>query len=536
MFILRTLYEKYCINENQQIFACFIDFRKAFDSIWHEALFLKLLKLGIGGPFYTILKQMYFNVTASVKCGNTLSESFNIFRGVKQGDILSPLLFNIFINDMVTLFNETDGLPPSLIDKKVGSLLYADDLVILSTSKEGLQNSLNKLSNYCTKWKLAINYDKSKMMCFSKQGKLIKEQFTIQGKSVEQVKSYTYLGVEIKNSGSFNLAQKSLTNKAMKALFKLKNLLSGSNLKAHICLKLFDQLIKPICLYAAEIWGIFEFKIPSVLGVIGKLEASLENVLCEKLNTSFAKFVLGVHKKAQNTAVRGELGRYPIAIDIITATQNYLRHIENSGEGSLLNEALRVTKNITSSKKSWGYLSKNLIDHIKASSDLDCSTVLSKVHIKQITRSNYVNFWKNKITNERKMRTYNTFKSDFAYEDYLDMSNQKHCRALARLRISAHRLQIERGRYTTPLTPAEHRLCKKCALTEIEDEFHLLMKCTNYTTLRQIFFMKVYELCPNAKTLDDKNKFLYIMSAGEDIFKHLSAFVYEAFQIRESVV
>ena len=152
---------KNTVSDNKKLYSCFIDFRKAFDSIWHSALFLKLQKLGIGGPFYNIIKDMYKTVTARVRCGQTLSEKFRIQKGVKQGDILSPLLFNIFLNDLIPLLNDPENTPPTLLTKDVGCLLYADDLVILSTSKEGLQRSLDKLNQYCPTWKLDINVAKS---------------------------------------------------------------------------------------------------------------------------------------------------------------------------------------------------------------------------------------------------------------------------------------------------------------------------------------------------------------------------------------
>ena len=107
---------------------------------------------------------MYANGTSAVKIDGSLTDEFKIQAGVKQGDNLSPLLFNLFINDIIDQFNTTDCSPPSLIESKVGSLLYADDLVIMSTSIEGLQISMQKLHNYCTKWKLNVNMPKTKVM------------------------------------------------------------------------------------------------------------------------------------------------------------------------------------------------------------------------------------------------------------------------------------------------------------------------------------------------------------------------------------
>ena len=77
------------------------------------------------------------------------------------------------------------------------------------------------------------------------------------------------------------------------------------------------------------------------------------------------------------------------------------------------------------------------------------------------------------------MRTYIQFKSVFLYEDYLNIKNEKHCKALTHLRISAHTLAIERGRYIRPIIPPEQRLCTYCPNDKIEDEYHFLIECCN---------------------------------------------------------
>ncbi len=103
IFTLQTLIDKYVHQNKGKIFACFIDFKKAFDSIWHEGLYLKLLDSGIGGKFYDLIKSMYTASQCAVKIGNQRTEFFPQGRGVRQGCSLSPTLFNIYINQLANI-------------------------------------------------------------------------------------------------------------------------------------------------------------------------------------------------------------------------------------------------------------------------------------------------------------------------------------------------------------------------------------------------------------------------------------------------
>ena len=99
MFVLPTFIEKYTVQNKSKLFTCFVDLRKAFDSVLHQALFLKLKNNGISGLFYNVIKSMYTDNILRVKLGNKITSEFYSNIGVRQGDTLSPNLFKIFIND-----------------------------------------------------------------------------------------------------------------------------------------------------------------------------------------------------------------------------------------------------------------------------------------------------------------------------------------------------------------------------------------------------------------------------------------------------
>ena len=99
-FLLHNLIQNYCHKQGKRIYSCFVDFSKAFDSIPRDILFRKLINHGINGKFLNVLKNAYSNDKCRIKIGNHLSEIIIPTRGVRQGCILSPLLFNIFLADL----------------------------------------------------------------------------------------------------------------------------------------------------------------------------------------------------------------------------------------------------------------------------------------------------------------------------------------------------------------------------------------------------------------------------------------------------
>ena len=147
IFKLKTLIRKY-LHNSKKLYVSFIDLRKAFDSVLHPALFIKLVSCGLGGNFLSVLRAMYSQIDLQVICNSRgLTEVFPSQLGVFQGDNLSPNLFNIFVNDLTNCFDET-CMPVLLGEHRINCLLYADDLIILSESASGLQNCLNVVGKF----------------------------------------------------------------------------------------------------------------------------------------------------------------------------------------------------------------------------------------------------------------------------------------------------------------------------------------------------------------------------------------------------
>jgi len=233
-----------------------VDFKKAFDLVWHDGLLLKILEMGIGGNMYGLLKNMFRNLNLRIKTSKGMSPLIKSNSGVSQGDGICPLLFNICINDLPTNFLREECQLPFLNSERVPGLLYADDLILFSETPSGLQKCLDILQNYCNKWKLTVNASKTKTMVMHNGKNITNSHFYFNGEEIMNTDHYKYLGTIISSKGNFKLAKEDLRTKGLKAFFSMwRSLYTNKSPPFSIATKLFDALIKPILTYNSDVWG-----------------------------------------------------------------------------------------------------------------------------------------------------------------------------------------------------------------------------------------------------------------------------------------
>ena len=328
MFVVKCIVDYY-FSKGLKVYSCFVDFRKAFDSVLHTAILIKLIKMDIHGLFYNIVKSMYSQSLLCVKVNNKVTNTFQSMVGVRQGDVLSPNLFKIFINDLPTYLSSSQD-PVYLNEKRLDCLMYADDVILVSSSAVGLQQKLNLLQTFCDDWCLSINVDKTKVLIFNKAGRVINNhRFVISGNVISCTNSYKYLGILFSASGTFTPAKKQLYDKAVKALYSLKRNILSLNPSIYTSLHIFDHTIKPILLYSSEIWTCSLSKKATIHDFFDFSKIS-KTFHSEKLHIHFCKYILGVHKKSSNFAVASELARYPIQVNILLSALFYWHRLETT--------------------------------------------------------------------------------------------------------------------------------------------------------------------------------------------------------------
>ena len=142
------------LREDKKTYAFFLDIQKAYDSVWHDDMvcgIYKLCDMGVKGRMWCVIKKMYEPSKSAVLLEGEKSDTFKIEQGVAQGCSLSPILFSVFINDLLKEVEQT-GLGIQLSSgKTVGGMLFADDFVGISDSKESLQKLIDVVYSYCSK-------------------------------------------------------------------------------------------------------------------------------------------------------------------------------------------------------------------------------------------------------------------------------------------------------------------------------------------------------------------------------------------------
>ena len=375
MFVVKCIVDYY-FSKGLKVYSCFVDFRKAFDSVLHTAILIKLIKMDIHGLFYNIVKSMYSQSLLCVKVNNKVTNTFQSMVGVRQGDVLSPNLFKIFINDLPTYLSSSQD-PVYLNEKRLDCLMFADDVILVSSSAVGLQQKLNLLQTFCDDWCLSINVDKTKVLIFNKAGRVINNhRFVISGNVISCTNSYKYLGILFSASGTFTPAKKQLYDKAVKALYSLKRNILSLNPSIYTSLHIFDHTIKPILLYSSEIWTCSLSKKATIHDFFDFSKIS-KTFHSEKLHIHFCKYILGVHKKSSNFAVASELARYPIQVNILLSALSYWHRLETTSS-ELLTDAFACSKELHNAGfNSWFTSINNIIKLLNVSDSTEQLTVMN---------------------------------------------------------------------------------------------------------------------------------------------------------------
>lgn len=275
VFVARQLQEK-SIEQHQDLYMIFVDLAKAFDTVNRPLLWKALQKFGCPPTFLAVLRAMHDGAMARVSSAGLKSDPFLVATGVKQGCVIAPLIFNLYLAAVSTIVKQqvvpADGVQLSyrldgnlfnirrlqaktkITEEAVHELQYADDTAIVSSSRDGLQRTINAVADAYTKAGLAININKTEVLSMH-EDLHDPPVFTINQQPLKNVQEFTYLGsVLTENCDVTNEIQRRI-GLASAAFGRLsRRVFLNRDLTTSTRVSVYKAICLSILLYGSESW------------------------------------------------------------------------------------------------------------------------------------------------------------------------------------------------------------------------------------------------------------------------------------------
>ena len=236
----------------KNIYFCFIDYAKAFDCVDHNKLRKILKEMGIPDHLTCLLRNLYAGQEATVRTGHETTDWFQTGKGVCQGCILSPCLFNLYAEYIMRNTGLDEAQAGIKIAKRnINNLRYADDTTPVAESKEELKSLVMKVKEESEKVGLKLNIQKTKIMA---SGPVASWQ--IDGEAVQTVADFIFLGSKITADGDCSHEIKRCLLLGRKVMTNLDSILKSRDIILSTKVRLVKAMVFPVVMYGCESWTI----------------------------------------------------------------------------------------------------------------------------------------------------------------------------------------------------------------------------------------------------------------------------------------
>lgn len=307
LFVLKHLISAKSEHKSKRLYAAFVDFKAAYDTVSRERLWSHLSAIRMPPRMLKAVKGLYRDDQYVLCDGVATTDPVSANIGVRQGCPLSPLLFSLYISDVQDYFMTDRGAVTGIDTLKVPTILFADDLTLTSNTPCDLQCQIESLARYADFKQLTVNVAKTCVACFgprhAKSRGDSKLSFTYKGSDLAIMNSFRYLGIVIDEHAKMTDAMHDVAKRVAVASHsiwkKLQDLQVTDSLQ--LCTWLWKVFILPTALYGCQVWS------PSFLSLHDCFATSVQKHL-----TSHLKQMLGVKASTLTHTVLTELGLKPV--------------------------------------------------------------------------------------------------------------------------------------------------------------------------------------------------------------------------------
>lgn len=313
VFAVRQLTEK-ARERGQKVYAGFMDLEKAYDRVDREALWKVLRMYDVSGKLLNGVKSFYEGSSACVRVRGSLSEWFGIDSGVRQGCVMSPWLFNIYMDGVMKEVRPRVGSSGVRLIKGVNEwtlsdLLYADDLVLVGENESELKLMIESFDKVCIRRGMRVNADKSKVMVFGGEDGSVCD-IRIGGVRLEQVQSFKYLGSVLNVKGNDEADCENKVVQGRKVSGAIRALVNAKGMSVECARVLHESMLVPTLVYGSEVMVWKEKERSRIRAVqMDNLRGMLGIKRVDKIRNEKIKEVYGI-KKGVNEVITENILRW----------------------------------------------------------------------------------------------------------------------------------------------------------------------------------------------------------------------------------
>ena len=512
MFILRHLIHAARHRKlHKQVYAAFIDFTQAYDTVDRAKLWSHLEGIGMPKALLAVARSMYAGDAYELVDGEKRTGQIRPARGVRQGCPLSPLLFSLYVNEVFNRFPQARGARAGVDGRlQVSHLMYADDLTLLANSASDLQFMLDSLARYAEEKGLTVNVSKSHVVVFNGKEGAGTPDFVLGDQGLDVVREFKYLGVVFDEKACMSKAAEYAARPFMAGIKRVSRMADEHCVRdrPHAMLWLFQSFALPAGTYGAQIW--------STKHLVRLLTDAENTTDIHMMHACFVKRVLRVKRTVVNHVALREAGQIPMHFYWLRSVIRFWNAIvkvcnQHDCGCPLLRDVVRADLQLAGVKAAcW---SKEVSDAISclpfngaplASNLSGCvgDLKLLAVEWKEVAAAFDTHtqgmVWGVKAGggdprdeimpggSARKWAVYDQWMAEpWSDEGKPPLPRYLYrnlpvtvLRDMSRFRTSAHHLRVETGRWERPFLPWQQRVCDLCDLGAVQDEQHVLLECT----------------------------------------------------------